>query len=400
MELGPIFKALSRNKTRFVLISLEVSLTLAIVVNCINMVLDLRHQMNRPTGLDEAGIIAVTSHPFAEDFKEDGYFENARKADLKLLRSLPGVRAADAFSAIPLSGSGSSTGYKPLGSEMDTVSVGTFVSGPSAIDALGVELAAGRNLTEDDINDSESRNVLVTRALADRLFPDGDALGKQVQGRTPDNPRTIVGIIEQMQGSWPHWDNIEFVAITPGQPGGFNWGVRYLVRVEPALVSESVREIEERLLSLNDGRNLTIETLADIKASSYEDDLAVMKMLSTLAVLLVLVTSLGIIGMTSSSVTERMHHIGTRRALGARRVDILRYFLTENWIITGVGALAGVVLAFGLNYALVRWVEGVALDWVIVALGVAGMCLVGQLATLVPAWRGAQISPAIATRNL
>jgi len=400
MELGPIFKALSRNKTRFFLISLEVALTLAIVINCINMVLDLRHQMDRPTGLDEAGIIAVTSFPFSEEFKEDGYFDNARKADLTLLRSLPGVKAADAFSAIPLSGSGSSSGYKPLGSEMDTVGVGSFESGPSAIDTLGVKLVAGRNLTEDDVNDSETRNILVTRALADRLFPDGDALGKQLQGRTADHPKTIVGIIERMHGSWPHWDNIELVVLRPGRPGGFNWGVRYLVRVEPAMVSESIREIEERLLTLNNGRNVTIETLADIKAESYESDLAVMKMLSTLSILLVLVTSLGIIGMTSSSVTERTHHIGTRRALGARRIDILRYFLTENWIITGTGAVGGILLAFLLNYALVRWVEGVTLDWLIVAGGVIGMCLVGQLATLVPAWRGAQISPAIATRNL
>ncbi|MEJ2083015.1 MAG: ABC transporter permease, partial [Acidobacteriota bacterium] len=185
MEIGPIIKALFRSKTRFFLIGLEVALTLAIVINCINMILDTRKTIDSPTGMDEAGIIVIRNQPFAEAFKEDGYFKNARKADLDLLRSLPGVMAADAFSQIPLSGSGSSSGYKPLGSEMDTLSTNIFWTGTEGVASLGVRLIAGRNFTESDINDSDSKNVLVTKAYADKLFPDGDALGKQIQGREP-----------------------------------------------------------------------------------------------------------------------------------------------------------------------------------------------------------------------
>ncbi len=126
MEIGPILRTLFRNKTRFILITLEVALTLAIVVNCINMMLDLKHQMDRPTGIQ-------------------------------------------------------------------------------GVDVLGVKLIQGRNFTLSDINDSESNNVIITKAYADRMFPDGDALGKQIQGREPDNPDTIVGIIQKMHGSWPTW---------------------------------------------------------------------------------------------------------------------------------------------------------------------------------------------------
>ena len=382
MEIGPIIKALFRSKTRFFLIGLEVALTLAIVINCINMILDTRKTIDSPTGMDEAGIIVIRNQPFAEAFKEDGYFKNARKADLDLLRSLPGVTAADAFSQIPLSGSGSSSGYKPLGSEMDTLSTNIFWTGTEGVAALGVRLIAGRNFTESDINDSDSKNVLVTKAYADKLFPDGDALGKQIQGREPDHPYTIVGIIEQMHGSWPTWRYVEHVMLAPGEPGSMNWGVRYMVRASPERVSALMATIEERFLALNDGRNVRLETLAEVKAHTFSSDYAVIKMLGAVIVLLIFVTCLGIVGMTSFSVTERLHHIGTRRALGARKFDILRYFLTENWLITTSGVIIGVALTYGLNYALVIMVDGAKLDWRLVAFGIAGMWIVGLSATL------------------
>ena len=108
MELGPIFRTLLRNKTRLILISIEVALTLAIVVNCVNMMQDMRDQMDRPTGMDESNIIAVRSRPFAEEFKTSEYLSDSIKDDVRLLESLPGVRTAAAVNHVPLSGSGSS----------------------------------------------------------------------------------------------------------------------------------------------------------------------------------------------------------------------------------------------------------------------------------------------------
>ncbi|GAB4132010.1 MAG: ABC transporter permease [Acidobacteriota bacterium] len=400
MELGPILKTLLRNKVRYALIGAEVALTLAVGVNCINMMQDLQWQMDRPTGLDEAGIIVVTSQPFDPDFREEGYLDECRRSDLELLRALQGVLAADAFSAVPMSGSGSSSGYKPLGSEINTIPANVFETGPQGIDSLGVRLVAGRNFTEADINESRSKNVIVTRAFADRLFPDGDALGKQLQGREPNDPDTIVGIIEHMHGSWPTWRWVTHVMLRPGRPGGFNWGVRYLVRAEHAQVPELLPVIEKQLLAANNGRNVTVERLTEVKARTFSSNVAVIRMLRAVIVLLVGVTALGIVGITSFSVTERVHHIGTRRALGARQVDILRYFLAENWLMTTTGIAAGTAISLGLNYLLVTYVNGVKLDWPLLVYGAAGMWLVGLGAALVPAWRGARIPPAVATRNL
>ena len=400
MEIGPIFRTLFRNKARFILIGLEVALTLAIVVNCVNMILKTKHDMDRPTGIDEANIITLRSQPFSADFKEEAYLDDSRKADLAMLRSLPGVRAAEAITQIPLSGSGSSSGYKPLGSEMQTLATAVFWVGTQGVDALGVRVAAGRNFTLSDIHEADSKNVLVTRAYADKLFPNGDALGKQIQGRTPENPHTIIGIIEKMHGSWPRWRHIENVTLMPGKPGSFNNGVRYLVRAHPGQRDAVARVLEEQMLKLNNGRNVTVQTLAERKARTYHADVNVAIMLGAMLALLVFVTALGIVGITSFSVTERTKQIGTRRAIGARKLDILRYFLTENWLITSLGIAFGVILAYSLNYVLMTYLDGTPMDWRLVVGGIAGMWLVGLLAALFPALRGAQIPPATATRTV
>jgi len=391
---------LRQNKTRFFLISLEVALTLAIIVNSINMIQDFKAKMERPTGIAESEILIVGSSLFAPEFREEGYRQNSRKADLALLRALPGVKSADSLDMVPLSGSGNSSGFKPLHSKMETLPCNIFTTGVDGIATLGVRLIQGRNFVDSDINDADSKNVIITKTYADLLFPDGDALGKQIQGREPENPYTIVGIIEQMHGSWPNWRHVNNVMLRPGEPGNFNWGHRYMVRVDASQISSLIPIIEKELLAANNGRNVQVQPLAEIKARTYQVNTAIRKMLAAVIVLLLFVTALGIVGITSFSVTERTHHIGTRRALGARRLDILRYFLTENWAITTIGLLVGLGITYGLNYALVQFLDGVKLDTRLVVMSVVGMWLIGQAATFLPAWKGARISPSTATRNV
>ncbi len=400
MEIGPIVRALTRNKTRCILIGIEVALTLAIVLNCVNMMLKTKSDMDRVTGIDEKNIIAVRNQPFAPDFKVEAYLENARQADLLLLRSLPGVRAAESITQFPLSGSGSSSGYKPLGSEAQTLATGNFTMGTDALATLGLRLAAGRNFTPSDINEADSKNVLVTKAYADKLFPSGDALGKQIQERTPENPHTIVGIIEKMHGSWPRWRYIEHVMLFPGKPGNFNGGTRYVIRAEPGQRDRVAKSIESEMLKLNNGRNVIIQTLEELKTRTYRADINISRMLGAVIVLLLFVTVLGMVGMTSFSVTERTRQIGTRRAIGARRLHILRYFLVENWIITSLAIVLGVLLTYSLNYVLMSKLNGIRLDWHLMLAGIAGMWLVGLTAALFPALRATRIPPAVATRTV
>ena len=115
---------------------------------------------------------------------------------------------------------------------------------------------------------------------------------------------------------------------------------------------------------------------------------------------LILVTSVGIVGLTSSAVTQRTRQIGTRRALGASKVDIVRYFLVENWVITGFGLVFGVAMTYGLNYLLVQLAEVPKMDPVLLAGGVVLLWATCVLAALVPALRATSIAPEIATRSV
>ena len=112
-----------------------------------------------------------------------------------------------------------------------------------------------------------------------------------------------------------------------------------------------------------------------------------------------MVTASGIVGIASLWVTQRRKQIGVRRALGARRVDILRYFITENFMITSVGVVAGVLLAIGLNQLLVSNLEMAKLPLTYLLAGAGVFWALGVLAVYGPAWRAASISPATATRT-
>ena len=108
MEIGPIFRALIHQRSRFWLIVLEIALTLAVVANCLHMIQDQRARFLRPTGIDEENLLAVISAPFAPEFEDEDYLQVSYEEDLRVLRSLPGVIAASAMHQLPLSDSGSS----------------------------------------------------------------------------------------------------------------------------------------------------------------------------------------------------------------------------------------------------------------------------------------------------
>jgi putative ABC transport system permease protein len=99
-------------------------------------------------------------------------------------------------------------------------------------------------------------------------------------------------------------------------------------------------------------------------------------------------------------VNTRTRQIGTRRAVGARRRDIVRHFMTENWLITTLGVFAGCGLALAAGHWLATQYELPRLDLYYLVAGVAGLWLVGQLAAWQPSLKAAKVSPAMATRNV
>ena len=175
----------------------------------------------------------------------------------------------------------------------------------------------------------------------------------------------------------------------------------YLVRSEPQAFTDLFTDLEERLATVNGERIIRTRSLMEIKAGGQFMNRFTVRILGAIGVLLLSVTALGVYGMTSFSVTERTRQIGTRRALGARKVHIVRFFMIENAIITLLSIGVGLILAFALNAAIVSSASNATrLPLGLVLLGVGIVCGIGAVATLLPALRAASIPPVIATRSV
>jgi putative ABC transport system permease protein len=422
MELGPILRAMGRNKVRFGLIVAEVALTLAIVTNCVAMIRDARRKMTQVSGFDDENIVNVRSVPFENAFKEDGYLDNALQQDLDVLRATPGVRAATNTNFLPWQGGGSSTELRAAGGKGEMFRTQIYNADEQTLDTLGVGITEGRNFTREEVQRDTLRlralgktkrepgpdglprdrfleDVVISRAYGRLVFGESaPLLGKLLEDSDGDHYR-VVGVINDFYNPYG-WPIHEYVVFYPAANRAFEFGAPYLIRAEPGQAAVLARVLEERLLQANNGRNVTVRTMSVIKDQYFGPQRIVSTLMTVVAVLLVCVTSLGIVGLTSFSVTERTRQIGTRRALGARRRDVLGHFLAENWLLTTLGVVVGVGLAFGVNFGVVSAIEGAKLRWPLLGVGVVILWAAGLLATLAPALRASRISPAIATRNV
>ena len=403
MPFGPIFRAMTRNRARFVLIVAEVALTLAIVANCVSLIRESRAELARESGFDDNNLLFVRSRPFAEAFRDDKYLQDAVEADTRTLRAIPGVRTATNTYFLPWDGGGSSTEVR-RGDVRHRTQI--YSADLKFFDTLGVSLLEGRNFTKEeydtysqtDLPEGTITPVVISQELADLIYPEGGALGKVINDPDNDPSYRVIGIFGPFYNpyGWPIGD---YAMIYPSRTGNFN-GASFLVRAEPGQAAALAPEIEKVLLASNNGRNVQVQLISETRRQYDARDRSVVFALNAVMLLLVFVTALGIVGITSFSVAERQRQIGTRRALGATQADILRHFLLENWMITSIGAGLGLVLAYALNFGLVSLVEGAKLDpWILVT-GVGLLWTTGLAAALGPALRAARIAPAIATRNV
>jgi putative ABC transport system permease protein len=175
---------------------------------------------------------------------------------------------------------------------------------------------------------------------------------------------------------------------------------RYVIRVEDGTLNEMIPKIEEAMAQNKDRLIESVRTMGEVRERSYTGDAAMVTMLTFIVTLLTAITGLGIVGLASFSVSRRTRQIGVRRALGATKPEIMRYFMLENFIISGVGIVSGAVFAVALNIFMVQAFALTPLAWYVVPIAMIVLWLVGQAAVAGPARRASGISPAIATRSI
>lgn len=403
MEIRPILSALMRSKVSMILIGLQVALTLAIVCNALFIISERLDRMHRPSGMNEADTFWFGSTGFGQGYD----VKSVQQADLQLLRSLPGVADATSVISVPMSQGGWSSGVSLQPNQRtSTANTAMYMVDSHGLSTYGVKLVEGRDFKPEEVgfrtmNDrGVPASVIVTRALAEKLFPDGGALGKQVYYEDDSPPSTIIGIVERAQVPWLESDFVENSTFVPAYlPYGNN--TRYLVRAEPGRRDELMKAVEQKMIESNPSRIVgRVRTIEQVRADGYAGDRAMAIILTAVIVALLAITALGIVGMASFWVAQRTKQIGTRRALGATKFDILRYFQTENFIITTLGLVAGGMLAYGLSLWLMQQYQSPRLPWYYVPIGFVALWALGQLAVLGPALRASRVPPAVATRSV
>ena len=420
MHLGPILRAMLRNKVRFGLLALEVALTLAIVANCVSLILEARRELTRPSGFVDDQLMLLTATPFNEAFREASFRDTVVDQDLAALRAHPGVESATNSGFLPWQGGGSSTQFR-RDRNAEKIRTQIYAVDEKMLDTLGVRLVEGRAFTREDVlrnteqlralnatdRERDSAGIarvtvtvpaIISRQYARLMFPDGNALGRTFEDDDGDRWQ-VVGIIEQFYNPYA-WKIGEYVTFYPQRQGSYEGGTSYLIRVKPGQLTAVERSAEATLASVNANRTYRVRTIPDTKRRYLGPQTLMVRLLSLVIVVLIFVTALGVMGLTSFSVAERTRQIGTRRALGAHRGDILRHFLFENWITTTVGIVLGIGLAITLNLTLLREIDGPRITPGLLVVGALLLWLAGLLATLWPALRGARVAPAEATRNV
>jgi len=410
LHIKPILVALRRHKAGTVLIALQIALTLAIVCNALFIIHQRLANLSERSGVDEANVFVIQNQ-WAVD-RSTQQIDAQVQADMLALRQLPSVRDAAPATGYPLQGGGWDNFVTMTPDQVKpTTDSAVYYSDEHMLDTLGLRLVAGRNFRPDEVMVMGTQQavippvVIVSKALADRLFPDGSALGKSFYAMSA-TPSTIIGIVDPLhrQGA-SQWDKAHAgqSLIWPARPDDAR-GIYYIVRAKPGQLAAAMREAPKalyaqsrmRIISPKDG----IQDYAQIRHRVFDSDRGMAILMGIISAVLLAITAAGIVGLTSFWVGQRRKQIGVRRALGATRHDILNYFLTENLLIGLGGVVVGALLAIVINLWMVTRFEMDRMSLVYVGVGIIALLLLGQGAVLAPALRASRVSPVEATRSV
>jgi putative ABC transport system permease protein len=397
--------AIYRKKFGAVLIAVQIAITLAILSNAVTLIAERLSWSSQSTGIDEDNVFFA----YAENVDVRLNLGAEQAADLAALRAMPGVVDAYATNSFPLQGGGWSMSVGLVPSQKQSRADTSYYFGDEhALHTLGLKLIAGRNFLPSEIVDRDSNafppvsGFIITRALAEKLFPTGEALGKSIYVESDTTPTPIVGIVDRLQG--PFVD-------ASGYFGSFAENSilapyrlldeysTFAVRAAPGSLNHVMKAAEAMLGAINGSRIVSVQSMTEVRKNAYRSDRGLALILAAVTVTLVAVTSFGMFGLTSYWVAQRRRQIGIRRALGATRRAILRQFQQENLTIALLGAAAGVALSVFLNLWLVQHFEMIRIHTANVAGAAIALILLGQIAVYWPAQHAASISPAVAVRG-
>ena len=408
MEFRPILSTLMRHKIAALLIVLEIALSCAIVCNALFLIGERLERMNMPSGIAEGELVRIQAASLRQLSGDDDLNKSVTREYLDTLRKVPGVAQAAIANQIPFGGSSSNSGVNLTPDQQhSSLNATVYMDEGNLLKTLGLRLVSGRDFAADDYQDlsvlekagdkAQIPVAIINRGMAEKLFPGENAVGK-VFYSWADAPTRVIGVVEELARPNGVGDG-PYAMIFPLR--NYDAGQHYLLRTEPGRRAEvlkaalaALKKADPNLLVVNQ------DTFDEIRGNYFENDRAMAWMLVVVIVALLLVTALGIVGLASFWVQQRTKQIGVRRALGATRGQILRYFQTENFLLATVGIVLGMLLAYSINQLLMAKYELPRLPLHYLPIGAIALWLLGQAAVFGPARRAAAVPPAVATRSV
>jgi predicted permease len=386
------------NRLRGLLVIAEVSLAFVLLIGAGLLIRTFYYLQRVDPGFEPSGVVTASITLPGARYKTPRDGAAFYRELMTRLSTLPGASSAGGGSDLPWTGYDENTGFGIEGrqfSDDDYPSAQYHFATPDYFRTLGVPLVDGRFFTDADDIDAP-KVIVINRSLADRYWPDGDAVGKRV--RVWGATRTIAGIVGDLKDS-------------PGalraKPGFFfpiaqqmqsDLIVAVRSKIEAAGMVSAIRATVSDLdkdLPLSD-----IKTLDQVASAAVARTRFTMLLLSVFAGVALLLAAIGIYGVISYSLSQRTHEIGIRIALGAQSTDIIAMVAREGMSLAFVGILAGLVSAIALTRVMASLLFGVGVTDPITFVSI-GAILAGVAlgACLVPARRTLTMDPATALRH-
>ncbi len=392
----------SRQRLRSIFVVAEISLSLILLVGAGLMTKGVRALLTVNPNLNPENVLTMRVSLPPSKYKTPQQRVAFYTRALDGLQSLPGVKTSIVAAALPSSGEQdgepiSIQGRQKQPGEDDTININSV--SPNYFRGMNIPLHQGRFLSESDGPDQPIVAV-ISQDFARRFFGRENPLGKFIKLGAEDSKTPwaqVVGVVGNVH--YEPYDRKEmptvympyqqsptdlvFLSIrTDGDPSSYSPSARsQIMRIDPdqpvfeILPFEKV--IQNHLLGL-----------------SY-----VATMMTLMGIMALLLASIGVYGVMAYAVTERTHEIGVRLALGAQPRDVLQLVLRRGLILTFVGLLIGLPIAFGVAQLLSNIIYGVsAADLVTFGSIGALMCVITFLACYIPARRAMQVDPMIALR--
>jgi macrolide transport system ATP-binding/permease protein len=382
------------------LVTLQVALSLVLLITAGLTIRSLQHTSRLGPGFDPENALAMSVDPGLQGYDE-ARGETFYRQMAERVRTLPRVKTAGIISVLPLSLDASTTSVYPEGqpepnaAEMPSAMYNSV--GPGYFAAMGIPLAGGREFTDNDTEKSQAV-VIVNQTVAQRFWPGQDAVGKHLNSGQA-SLLDVVGVANN--GKYRSLGEDPNLAIYYPLTQQYATSAVLVVRTigdpRPAIASvrSEVQKLDPNLPVYN------VKTLAEHMNLALFPLHAGTVAVGSFALLALILATIGIYGVMAYSVSQRRQEIGIRMALGARAIDVWRMVLKHGVVMTTIGMGIGLICAIALSRVVASLLYGVsATDFFTFVLVSLLLAAVAMAACFIPARRATKVDPVIAIKCL